>query len=75
MNDVLVSRLSRRAPMIERLALWPDMIIGLSHRLCLFCLLSSGGGGDLTTIPWYQHELEDKMLRSREKALRKLGMQ
>ena len=30
MNDVLVSRLSRRAPMIERLALWPDMIIGLS---------------------------------------------
>ena len=44
MNDVLVSRLSRRAPMIERLALWPDMIIGLSHRLCLFRLLSSGGG-------------------------------
>ena len=64
MNDVLVSRLSRRAPMIERLAFRPDMIIGLSHRLCLFRLLSSGGG-----------QLEDKMLRSREKALRKLGMQ
>ena len=43
MNDVLVSRLSRRAPMIERLAFRPDMIIGLSHRLCLFRLLSSGG--------------------------------
>ena len=45
MNDVLVSRLSRRAPMIERLAFRPDMIIGLSHRLCLFRLLSSGRGG------------------------------
>ena len=73
MNDVLVSRLSRRAPMIERLAFRPDMIIGLSHRLCLFRLLLSVGG--ITTIPWCQHELEDKMLRSREKALRKLGMQ
>ena len=51
MNDVLVSRLSRRAPMIERLAFRPDMIIGLSHRLCLFrLLLSEGGGGILLPV-------------------------